>query len=85
MYIAGSAGDPQAAQLIIDNRSTTIEYARPQSSSSAMTDSYHGHSHGSLARVVRSDWSCESVRLRFFLVQCISLTIALLSLIVWVP
>jgi len=58
---AGSAGDPQAAQLIIENRSVTIEYARDRSSSTAAAaGGGQGHGGGHVGRAVRSDWLCEA-------------------------
>lgn len=52
--IAGSAGDAQAAQLIIDNRSTYIEYARDNGAHPR-----HGSMHNK-PPPMKSDWACES-------------------------
>lgn len=60
---AGSAGDPNAPQLIIDNRAVVLDYARDR-------DKERGPRYGSAPStvderkpVVKSDWICEKVSL----------------------
>ena len=57
LYAAGSAGDPNAPQLILDNRAVILEYANARLESS----SEHGRGDRRDRRPVKSDWLCEVV------------------------
>ena len=60
--IAGSAGDPNAPQLIIENRAVTLEYARDNRSSSSHSGSSAGSGGGDRRGPVKTDWLCDKVR-----------------------
>ena len=61
--IAGSAGDPNAPQLIIENRAVTLEYARDNRSSSSHSGSSAGSGGGGDRRgPIKTDWLCDKVR-----------------------
>ncbi len=55
---AGSAGDPNAAQLIIENRSVIIEYAREQTDRRPKDEGRRDDKQ----RALKGDWLCEAVR-----------------------
>jgi hypothetical protein len=63
-YIAGSAGDPNAPQLIIENRSVTIEYAREQADRRGKDDFMK---RDDKHRGMKGDWLCEAVSIIFIL------------------
>jgi hypothetical protein len=54
---AGSTGDPHAPQLIVENRSVTLEYARPDERRVNDRDRPRDEKRGG----VKSDWLCEAV------------------------
>ena len=57
-------GDPNAPQLIIENRALTMEYAREREQ--RPRSELHGNSFGtedkSVPRVLKSDWLCDQVK-----------------------
>jgi hypothetical protein len=55
---AGSTGDPNAPQFIVENRAVTLEYAR-EGDRSRGTDRDGGP--GGSRRPIKTDWLCESV------------------------
>ena len=64
IFLAGSAGDPNAPQLIVDNRSVTIEYGdkRKENNSLGTRSGPGGGVGGDFhQKPVRSDWLCEAV------------------------
>jgi hypothetical protein len=58
MSVAGSAGDPNAQQLIIDSRAVTIDYAfeKPRKEMHGSVDGSHEFKR---AGPIRTDWICE--------------------------
>lgn len=56
--IAGSAGDPNAPQLIVENRSVSIEYGREQADRRGKEDH---NKRDDKTRSVKTDWLCEAV------------------------
>jgi len=64
--LAGSAGDPDAPQLIIENRGVTIEYAREQNDKRGKEGGGGGGMGGRFEeRKVRTDWLCDAVSALF--------------------
>lgn len=68
---AGSAGDPNAPQFIVENRAVTLEYARDGGKFGTDRDAGQGHGGssgvvggggGSRGRPIKTDWLCEMVR-----------------------
>lgn len=62
--IAGSAGDMNAPQLIVENRAVTIEYARERQGDT------RARFEENKSRPVRSDWLCAGVRTIYPLILC---------------
>lgn len=67
-HSAGSAGDRNAAQLIIENRAVLIEYARgdndkrePRGDRERVRDRDREGAHGPGTGAAKSDWLCDSV------------------------
>ena len=70
--IAGSAGDRDAPQLIIENRAVTVEFARDRDRdfdrSRDHRDPVSGSRHDQTSRrPVKSDWLCDTVSHSFHL------------------
>lgn len=61
---AGSMGDSNAPQLIVENRAVMIDYAAPRSQDDHSTGG-PGDSHRRISEstVAKSDWLCETVSL----------------------
>lgn len=59
---AGSAGDMNAPQLIVENRAVTLEYARDSTHPSQVSGSSEGLGHRG-DQQIKSDWLCDTVRL----------------------
>lgn len=59
--IAGSAGDRNAAQLIIENRAVLIEYARGDNDKGRDARDGRDTARGHAGRNVKSDWLCDTV------------------------
>ena len=62
LVAAGSAGDPNAPQLIIDNRAVVLDYARDRDRERGSR--FGGPASGGDDRrpaAVKSDWICEKV------------------------
>ena len=61
LFIAGSTGDPNAPQLIIDMRSVTLEYAKDNKkygiNNNSQSDNQQDNRDSN--RPIRSDWLCE--------------------------
>ena len=62
--LAGSAGDPNAPQLIIDNRAVQLEYARDMSDKKKdfnQNNRFNNDRGKDDKRPVKTDWLCEAV------------------------